>query len=382
MPDVERCPWCNNVISRSQFVEIEARIRDQEQAKRAEVEKHLREQLRVQTQAEIEKQRKLIDASVKSEAAKQIAAANAQRDQAAESLRAAQAREAEIKAAMEQQVNTTVQMRLKEIDAQRQKDLTDQRASLERARDQALLKLQVDFNRERESWQSKFKDMERQLQKKTAQDLGDGAEIDLFETLKSAFPDDRITRIQKGQPGADIHHEVVYKGQSCGKIVIDSKNRQAWQNTFVTKLRLDQTQAAAEHAILSTTVFPSGKKELCIESDVIVTSPARVPHIISLLRRSMITIHVRGLSLSERASKMSRLYKLITSDRYAQRFRELEKLTDDILELDVQEKKAHDNVWRKRGTIATRINNTLSDIDTEVAAVVEAKDQTELSVAS
>ena len=187
---------------------------------------------------------------------------------------------------------------------------------------------------------------------------------------------------RRGNPELTSIHHRQQRQSIVGKIVIDSKNRQAWQNSFVTKLRQDQTQAGAEHAILSSTVFPCGKKELCIEADVIVSNPARVSHIISLLRRSMITVHVKGLSLTERASKMSRLYTLITSEKYAQKFRELEKLTNDILDLDVQEKKAHDNVWRKRGTIATRLNNALSEVDTDVAAVIEAQDHTPLSVAS
>lgn len=62
--------------------------------------------------------------------------------------------------------------------------------------------------------------------------------------------------------------------------------------------------------------------------------------------------------------------------------RELEKLTSDILELDVQEKKSHDNVWRKRGSLATRVTSVLREIDTEVAAVVEGQDNKEFSVAS
>jgi hypothetical protein len=369
-------------MSRSKFVQIETKIREEEQTKLADVEKRLRAQLKSESEAQLARQRQLIEAAAKAETMKQVAAVNAERDRLTASLKSAQSRETALKASVQQQINAGVQTKLKELAAQRQKDLADQRASLEKERDQAVIKVQAEFSRERQSWQSKVKDMERQLQKKTAQDLGDGAEIDLHEALKAAFPDDRITRVQKGQPGADIHHIVMYKGQSCGKIVIDSKNRQAWQNSFVTKLRQDQTQAGAEHAILSSTVFPSGKKELCIEADVIVSNPARVSHIISLLRRSMISVHVKGLSLTERASKMSRLYTLITSEKYAQKFRELEKLTNDILDLDVQEKKAHDNVWRKRGTIATRLNNALSEVDTDVAAVIEAQDHTPLSVAS
>ncbi len=448
MSDVtERCPWCESVISRSKFLKIEETIREQEQAKLAEAERQLRAELDAQHIAEITKQKHIIEATATAEAAKQIAAVNAERDRLTERLSQvrieaekqateqvlkatierdhviqekqllqdnvdlirkqaeinaaqlatefnsqrdelqrrltdAEAREAMIRMSVQEQIDSALKIKIQNLDNQRQNELADQRSSLEKDRDNSLLKVQADFNRERESLQNKLKDMERQLLKKTAQDLGEGAEIDLYEALREAFPDDRITRVPKGLPGADIHHEVMYKGQGCGKIVIDSKNRQAWQNGFVSKLRQDQTDAGAEHAVLASTVFPSGKKELCVESDIIVVNPARVKHVISLLRRTMITIHVRGLSVNERATKMSKLYKLITSESYAQRFGELEKLTNDVLELDVQEKKAHDNVWRKRGAYATRMNNVLREIDTEVAAVVEGHENTELSVAS
>jgi hypothetical protein len=42
--------------------------------------------------------------------------------------------------------------------------------------------------------------------------------------------------------------------------------------------------------------------------------------------------------------------------------------------LDVQEKKDHDLVWRKRGALATRMKGVLREIDTEVAAIVERTD--------
>src|SRR3984885_11836178 len=146
----------------------------------------------------------------------------------------------------------------------------EQRQALEKDKTPTLLKQDAKFNREREALQKKMQLMDKQLQKKTANELGDGAEIDLFEALRESFPGDKIARIPKGQAGADIQHEVLYKGVSCGKIIVDSKNRQSWQNSFVTKLRQDQVEAGAEHAVLATTVFPAGKKEMCIESGVIV----------------------------------------------------------------------------------------------------------------
>ncbi len=109
-----------------------------------------------------------------------------------------------------------------------------------------------------------------------------------------------------------------------------------------------------------------------VESDVIVVHPGRAVHIVKLLRDAMIMTHVRGLSMKERAGKMGQLYRFITSEGYTRRFNEATKLTDNVLELDVQEKKTHDNVWRKRGALATRLNRVLRELDTEIAAIIEA----------
>jgi hypothetical protein len=72
---------------------------------------------------------------------------------------------------------------------------------------------------------------------------------------------------------------------------------------------------------------------------------------------------------------MNKLYGLITSEPYRRKFSEAGKIIEEILELDVQEKKAHDNVWRKRGAFATRIGNVLREIQTDVDGVIESDDE-------
>jgi len=418
---VEQCPICGTELSRIKFREIQSKLRDEEQKKAAEVaqaELATRQRLEQQFKLDLERQKQIAEKQAKEEAVQQIKKVAAERDQAAQKLKEAQDREAVIRTQAQKELEKAkvvaqrkakeefgdqikkasaeareATKKLKEAEAreaatrkrvqeeaelQRQKELAQQRQVLEKDRDAALIKQQAEFNRQRQGFQKKFKSMEQQLLKKTANELGDGAEIDLFEALRECFAADKISRVPKGQAGADILQEVLYKGESCGKIIIDSKNRQGWKDEFVPKLRLDQVNAKAEHAILATTVFPEGKKEMCIESGVIVIAPARVVHIVQLLRDAMVTMHVKGLSLKERSSKMTRLYTLITSETYSRKFSEAGKLTDEILDLDVQEKKAHDNVWKKRGTLAIRINNVLREVETEVAAVIEGGDEAEV----
>lgn len=414
----ESCPLCGTELSRVKFQEIQTKIKDEERARLAEQKKKLaeaeatmRHRLEEEYKKDLQAQKDAAIKLAKQEANEQLKQLTTERDQAAKKLKEAETREAAVKKQAEKDKEAATKLakqqadeQIKKITAERdqatkklkeaeareadirkealdaaekkhQKELSDQRAALEKDKGTSLLKQQSDFNREREALQKKVKTMEQQLQKKTANELGDGGEIDVFEALRDAFPNDRISRIKKGQPGADILHEILYKGQVCGKVILDSKVRQGWQNSYVTKLRQDQVDAGAEHAILTSSVFPAGKKEMCIESDVIIVNPARVVHIVHILREAMVTMHVRGLSMKERTGKMNKLYKLVTSEAYGKKFSEAGRLAQDILDLDVQEKKAHDNTWKKRGAFAIRINNVLREIETDVAAVIEGEDE-------
>jgi hypothetical protein len=379
--ETERCPWCGSPISHARFVEIETKIREQEHKKLAEAEAALRKRLEEKFIRDLETQKRAAEKLAKEEAEKLVAKAASERNLALEKLKQAEAREASVRKQAQEEAERKLTAVLEQAERQRQKELNQQRLILEKAKDQDLLKQQAEFNRKSEALQKKMLEMDRQLQRKTANELGEGAEVDLYEVLRETFTSDQITRTPKGQPGADILHEVMYKGESCGRIIIDSKNRQGWQNTYVTKLRQDQTEAGAEQAILATTVFPGGKKELCVESDVIVVNPARVVYIVSLLRQAMVTMHIRGLSIKERTGKMNQLYKFITSEGYTQRVREATKLTGDILELDVHEKNDHDNVWRKRGALARRLHSVLREVDTEISSIVESEVGSEIAAA-
>jgi hypothetical protein len=338
---VDRCPWCGSSISRIKFVEIQTKIAEQERNKLATERARMKQEF----QADLQK----MEARVREEAGKTLATVVAQRDQAAEKVR--------------------------QLEAMKQKDLEQQRTALEKDRDLQVLKVQAQHNREREQLQEKINALTRQLQRKTADDLGEGAEIDIYEALRSAFPGDDITRIKRGQPGADIRHQLLHKGTPCGTVLIDSKNRQGWQNGYVTKLREDQVAAKADYAVLATTVFPSGKKELYVDEEtrVVVVNRARAVEVVGLLRRFMLSMHVLALTQDARADKREQLYAYITSEDYQRDLVEAGRLTTEMLQLDTDEKREHDKVWEKRGKIATRLRNVVRQIDTEVAAIVEGR---------
>jgi hypothetical protein len=337
---VERCPWCGSQITHAQFLKVQAAIREDERKKLATAEQTLRAQL----QKEITAQQQRF--------AKERQALDAQR------------------AKMTKQLETVRQ----QADKQKKKEVAEIRQILQKDRDAALLKRDAEFARERDALQKKIAEMSRRV-KKSGADVAEGAELDLYDELRAAFPEDQLAKI-KGRPGL-IVHDVRYKGKSAGKIVIDATPRGAWQHAFVTKLRQTQTELAADHAILSTAVFPAGRRELFIESGVIVVAPARVRAMVEVLRKALIAMDVARLSDAERSDKLDRLFRFITSTAFKRKLAEASDLAGEALEIDVQEKRAHDTVWKKRGTVLTRIKHVLREIDTDVSAIVEAREDTE-----
>jgi len=314
--NAERCPWCGSEITHAKFLQVQAAIREDERRKLAQAEKEFR--ARVSKELDQLKQ---------------------------------------------------------QFEKQRRKEIAEVRQILQKDRDAQLLKKEAEFAREREALQRKIFEVSRRV-KKASGELAEGSEIDLYEELRGAFPEDQIART-KGKDGGSLLHDIRYKGKSAGKILIDTKPRAAWQHAFVTKLRQDQSELGAEQAILATAVFPAGRKELFVDSGVIVVAPARVRAIVEVLRKALIAMHVAKLSEAERADKLHRLFQFITSASFKKKLAEASDLASEALEIDVQEKRQHDLIWKKRGTVLTRIKNVLRDIDTDVSAIVEARDDSE-----
>jgi len=250
------------------------------------------------------------------------------------------------------------------------KRVKEARQALEKDKDKAVNAEKARYSRSNLRLQAKVQELQRQLDKKTADELGEGAQVDLFETLRSAFPDDRIMQVKAGEEGGDLIQTVVYNEQPCGTIIYDSKNRKRWFNDYATKLRRDQLAAEADHAILTTQKFPEGAQQLHIQDGVIVTNPARVVVLAQILREDLIRNHGLRISTQARDEKKGRLYAFITSEKCHQLFDQINTQADDILDIDVNEQNAHKRVWERRGTLVKSIQRAHGELWGEIERVI------------
>jgi hypothetical protein len=250
------------------------------------------------------------------------------------------------------------------------KSLESQREILEKDKEAAINSERAKAFEESQKLSNKVNDLQRALEKKTNEELGEGAEIDLYEALKKDFPDDRIDRIKKGSPGADIIHVVLLQGRECGTIIYDSKNHRAFRNEHVTKLRSDQLAAKAEHSILSTHKFPQGAGQLHLQDGVVLANPARVVLIATLVRKHLLEVHTLRLSGIERERKTAALYDFITSQRCTQLIERIDGRAEELLDMQAKEVKWHENNWKKQGETIRAIQKAKTDLENEIGSIV------------
>jgi hypothetical protein len=346
----EVCPWCEQPIPHEKFTEISSRIAAREREHSGDLTARLKEQFA----------RERADAETKAK----IELERVRKDGAA-ALEAKQAAERQVEALKEAQ-EAVINERVQEA-----------REALEKEKTSAVLVEQAKAFDVRQKLESKVDELQRQIRQERAHELGEGAEIDLFEELKRAFEDDRITRVKKGTPGADIIHEIVHNGKVCGRIIYDSKNRNKWDGRYVSKLCEDQLAAKAEHAILSSLKFPGKTSQLHSQDGVIIACPARVLALVELLRHHTVQMHTLQTSNEERAKKTAALYAFIISDRCRQLLESIETQVNKLSDLDVSEKKAHELNWERRGRLHQTVLKVKGDLCCEIERIIGTADGTE-----
>ena len=342
--DGETCPWCEQEIPPERLEEISGKIAAREREQTHAITAKLEQQHALQLD-ELRKAKEADVAKVKEDAAAEAIRIRREATEAAEGLVRDKIADKDKAVADAQAKIAEAEGKLSKLSEQHELALNErlgsQREILEKAKDDAINAEKAKAFEETQGLSNKVNELQRALEKKTNEELGEGAEIDLFEALKKEFPNDRIERVAKGAPGADILHGVMHNGRECGTIIYDSKNHKMFRNEHVTKLLEDQLAAKAEHAILSTHKFPAGTRQLHMQDGVLLANPARVVSVVTLIRRHLLQAHTLRLSSAERESKTAALYAFITSERCTQLLSRIDAQADELLEQQVKERKWH-----------------------------------------
>jgi hypothetical protein len=199
------------------------------------------------------------------------------------------------------------------------------------------------------SMQRQIEDLKRRAEQGSQQLQGEVQELELEATLRSAFPQDAVAPVPKGEFGGDILQRVVGAvGQQCGTILWESKRTKNWSDGWLAKLRDDQRKAGAEVAVIVSNTMPRGIHTFDIVDGVWVTDTRCAIPVATALRLSLIEVAAARQAGEGQQSKAEMIYAYLTGARFRHRVEAIvERFTEMQKDL-ADERKAMQRLWAKR----------------------------------
>jgi hypothetical protein len=367
------CPNCGHVFDAGEAlqkhldIEFKKRMEEQERlnaAKLEEIKKQLQEEKR---QFEQEEKKKMW-AIAQSEALKKAEEKNSAQLQALREdneSKQKQIKEAQLKELDLLRKENELKTQQEQMKLQLEKQMIERSKEIEEAakkrKDEEFELVKKEYEKKLENQMNLVKEMQRKAEQGSMQLQGEVQELGLEEILRKTYIYDLIEEVGKGIRGADCVQTVVNEfGQTCGKIIFESKRTQNFSVDWIDKLKEDQRGVGAEIAVLVTQTMPKDMDRFGQKEGVWVCTYQEVNGLVFVLRQILLRSQLVRSSEENKADKMAMLYNFLISSQFRQQMEAIvEGFSSLKTELD-REKRSMQRIWKEREIQIERvIGNTI-----------------------
>ncbi|MBI5216369.1 MAG: DUF2130 domain-containing protein [Ignavibacteriae bacterium] len=224
-----------------------------------------------------------------------------------------------------------------------------------RAADEQHLKM-AEKDKQLSDMHKQIEEMKRKIELTSQQAQGEVQELELEHVLQAAFRFDKIEPVAKGVRGADVLQEIRdEKGQSCGKIIWESKRTKAWSDGWIQKLKDDQRASKVEIAVIVTSTLPKEIERFGLVQGIWVTDFASAIGLATALRFNLIQLAYSRNSLANKNDKMDLIYNYLSGPEFKQRVETIIESFTTMQEDLNTEKRAMEKLWSKRQAQIDRV---------------------------
>lgn len=246
-----------------------------------------------------------------------------------------------------------------------QKELIEKTAQIEESakkkKDEEFELTRKEFEKKLEDQKNLINEMKRKAEQGSTQLQGEIQELALEEILRRAFVYDTVEEVSKGIRGADAIQTVINEfGQTCGKIVFESKRTQNWSDAWIDKLKDDQRALGAEIAVLVSQVMPKDMERFGQRDGIWICNYQEVISLVFVLRQILVrSQNVRTIQ-ENKTDKMGLLYNYLTGTQFRQQLEAIVEGFSSMKEELEKEKRAMKRIWKEREVqIEKVIDNTI-----------------------
>ena len=154
----------------------------------------------------------------------------------------------------------------------------------------------------------------------SVQTQGEGGELLVEDVLHSAFRNDEVREIKKGELGADCIQTVLNSSNIvAGVIVWESKRAKTWSSKWVTKVKTDRQREKGDFSVIVSDILPKGKSSMELIDDLVwVCKFEHVKAMATLLRMALIRTTDKLIHSEGKEEKAVELYNYMIGDQFTQ----------------------------------------------------------------
>ena len=181
------------------------------------------------------------------------------------------------------------------------------------------------------------------------------------EWLENEFPMDNIIEIKKGIKGSDCIHEIHMNNYKAGRICIESKRTEKFQNAWIGKIKEDAKEHNCSISIIVSDILPKDLKGYQMNGVWICTF-YQFKSLIHVLRNTICETANALSKVKNRTDSMSLLYNFVTSQEF---YHNVETFVTSLVQQQddlSKEKRSIQSIWKKRETELTKMMTGVSNI--------------------
>lgn len=202
---------------------------------------------------------------------------------------------------------------------------------------------------------------------------GEVLELDIQEALAQQFPLDRIEAVPRGVTGADLIQTVQNSlGQSCGRIIWETKNTRNWSPSWIGKLKDDQRATGCNLAILVSAALPEAIRECDFMDGVWIASLRVWPALAIALREQLLQVAFAHAASQGKNEKMEQMYRYLAGDQFRHKVQGIVEGFTGLQGQLARERRAMEKLWKEREKQIERVISSTVGMYGEMSGILGA----------
>jgi len=243
-------------------------------------------------------------------------------------------------------------------------------ASKERSLEQNLQQKDIQIQR----FANEIETLKKQIQASQSELKGEAGELDLYAALTEAFPTDHFRRQTRGISSGDLVQQIRTANSTLDvPIVYDNKSANQVSKKDIEKAQKYQKIHGTNYVLIVSANLPKNAAPNGMygsKDGIILVHPSLVVEVAKQIRTAILEIARLSKSKQDRNGKESKLYEYVISQEFSLLLEKIARTNEKLFLLQSKEEKDHQVLWNTRKDLVDFLVKSYNDVSSGIESII------------